>query len=94
MSVIENSFKIGEYLAKLQARTWLSRAPSSFSSVVARHYILLVTLPNIRRFKIFFIGRLSNKPFLIWLLTTSPHLKYVATQLCNVSLKFIARILQ
>jgi len=28
---------------------------------------------------IFFIGRLSNTPLLIWLLTTPPHLKYVAT---------------
>ena len=29
---------------------------------------------------------LSNKPFLIWLLTTPPHLKYVATLPCNLSL--------
>ena len=29
--------------------------------------------------KTFFTLRLSNKPFLIWLLTTPPHLKYVAT---------------
>jgi len=28
--------KMGEYLAKLQARGWFSRAPSSFSNVVAR----------------------------------------------------------
>jgi len=27
--------------------------------------------------------RLSNKPFLIWLLTTPLHLKYVATLPCN-----------
>ena len=34
-------FLIGEYLAKLQARRWLSRAlSSSFSSVVARHYAM------------------------------------------------------
>jgi len=45
--------KIGEYLAKLLARTWL-----------------LVTLPDIHRFK---------KPFIIWLSTTQPHLKYIAT---------------
>ena len=31
------------------------------------------------------IGRLSSKPFLIWLLRTPPHLKYVATLLCNLS---------
>jgi len=30
--------------------------------------------------------RLSNKHFLIWLLTTPPHLKYVATLPCNLSL--------
>jgi len=32
---------------------------------------LLVTLPNIYQLKKF-TGRLSNKPFLMWLLTTSP----------------------
>jgi len=37
-------------------------------------------------FKFFFTHRLSNKPFLIWLLTTPPHLKYVATLPCNLSL--------
>jgi len=42
--------------------------------------MLLVTLPNV------FTDRLSNKPFLIWLLTTAPHLKYIATLLCNLSL--------
>jgi len=35
---------------------------------------------------IFFTHRLSNKPFLIWLLTTPPHLKYVAVLPCNLSL--------
>jgi len=29
---------------------------------------------------------LSNKPFLIWLLTIPPHLKYVATLPCNLSI--------
>ena len=38
------------------------------------------------RFKKSFTCRLSNKPFLIWLLTTPPHLKYVATLPCNLSL--------
>jgi len=33
---------------------------------------LLVTLPNIHRFKKNFTHMLSNKPFLIWLLTTTP----------------------
>jgi len=36
---------------------------------------------------IFFLTfRLSNKPFLIWLLTTPPHFKYAATLPCNLSL--------
>jgi len=48
--------------------------------------LLLVTLPNIHRFKKVFTHRLSNKPFLIWLLTTPPYLKYVATLPCNLSL--------
>jgi len=47
---------------------------------------LLVTLPNIDRFKIVLTHRLSNKPFLIWLLTTPLHLKYAATLPCNLSL--------
>jgi len=34
----------------------------------------------------FFTHTLSNKPFLIWLLTTPPRLKYVATLRCNLSL--------
>jgi len=46
---------------------------------------LFVTLPDIRRFN-FFSNRLSNKPFLIWLLKTSPHLKYAATLPCNLLL--------
>jgi len=51
--------------------------------------LLLVTLPNIHPFKKsfhFFTCRLSSKPFLIWLLTTPPHLKCVATLPCNLSL--------
>ena len=47
--------------------------------------LLLVTLPNIDRLKKF-TRTLSNKPFLIWLLTTQPDLKYVATLLCNLSI--------
>jgi len=34
----------------------------------------------------FFTRRLSNKPFLIRLLTTPPHFKYAATLPCNSSL--------
>ena len=37
---------------------------------------------------IFFTVRLSNKPFFIWLglLTTPPHIHYVVTLPCNISL--------
>ena len=41
-------------------------------------------LPNNILF--FLILRLSNKPYLIWLLTTPPHLKYAATLPYNLSL--------
>jgi len=37
-------------------------------------------------FKFFFTYRLSDKPFLIRLLTIPPHLKYAATLPCNLSL--------
>jgi len=37
-------------------------------------------------FNFFFTLRLSNKPFLICLLTTLPYLKYEATLPCNLSL--------
>jgi len=51
--------------------------------------LLLLTLPNIHRFKKSFTHTLSNKPFLVWLLTTPPHLKYLATVTlpCNLSLR-------
>ena len=48
--------------------------------------LLLVTLPNIHRFKKNSLTH-SNKPFLIWLLTTPPHFTDVAATLpCNLSL--------
>ena len=47
--------------------------------------LLLVTLPNIHRFKKY-TQRLSNKPFLIGLLTTLPHLQCVATLPFSLSL--------
>jgi len=47
---------------------------------------LLVTLAGIPLIKKKLTHRLSNKPFLIWLLTTPSHLKYVAKLHCNLSL--------
>ena len=46
----------------------------------------LATLPDIHRFKKIFTDRLSNKPFLIWLLTIPPHLNCVAALPCNLPL--------
>ena len=50
--------------------------------------LLLVTLPNIHRFNFFHSHTklYRPKPFLIWLLTTPPRLKYVPTLPCNLSL--------
>ena len=48
----------------------------------AHSIIYFATLPILKKFT----HRLSNKPFLIWLLTTPSHLKYVATLSCNFSL--------
>jgi len=47
---------------------------------------LLVTLPNIHRFKKKFTHGLSSKPVLILLLTTPPRFKCVPTLLYNLSL--------
>jgi len=79
--VSESNFKIGEYLAKLQARTCMSRAlSSSFSSLLARRTTLLViTLPLIFTDLKKIQSHIRNKPFLILLLKTPPHLEYAAT---------------
>jgi len=82
-------FTIGKYLAKLQVRTWLSRALFRLlAGTQSTATLLFVTLPNIRGFKKKLTQTISNKPFLIWLglLTTPPHLKYVVTLPCNLSL--------
>jgi len=49
------------------------------------NHVLACNFPNIHRFKKM-TDRLNNKPFLIWLLTTPPHLQCVATLPCNLSL--------
>jgi len=67
---------------RLLAVCWPGKESIGDNHVIA---ILLVTLRNIHRFKKI-THRLSNKPFLICLLKTSPYLKYVATLPCNLSL--------
>ena len=73
------SLSFGIYLA--DSVVWLSRALCTLIQHTGkrrRKCIRLVTLPNIHRFKKIFIRGLSNKRFLIWLLTTPPHLTYAA----------------
>ena len=53
---------------------------------------MLVTLPDIHRLKKDFTVRLSNKPFLIWLLTTLPHLEYAALTLFAVLVDISATV--
>ena len=80
--------KISEYLAKLQARPWLSRALCAPGHHTAkrrrkctRQSRSCQIFTNLKK-----SHRLSNKPFLIWLLTTPPHLEHVAKLPCNLSL--------
>ena len=82
-------------MAKLQTRTWLSRAlSSSFSSALARRANCMrqpspcnfAKCSPILIFLTHTLSFVSNKPFLIWLLATPPHLKYAATLPCNLSL--------
>jgi len=86
MSVSEKKFKIGDDLAKLQARTRLSRAFCAPGQLTAKpedsapnNHVLGCNFAKFTDFKFFFTHRLSNKPFLIWLSTTPPHLKYLHT---------------
>jgi len=82
-------FQTGKYLAKLQARTWLSRALSpSFSRVLARRteflFVSFAKYSPLEK-KTISLTDSATKPFLIWLSTTQPHLKYVATLPYNLS---------
>jgi len=67
---------------------WRAVSPS-FSSVFAKHtsawdnHVLCQIFNDLKNV---FTHRLINKLFLIWLFTTLPHLKYVATLPCNLSL--------
>jgi len=84
-----------EYLTKLQARAWLSHALCARGQHTAkrrrkctRQSRFACNFANYLPIKMFFFThRLSNKPFLIWLLTVSPHFKYTATLPCNLSLR-------
>jgi len=78
-------------LAKLQARAWLSHAlcgPGQHSAkdeeTARDNHILACNSAKYLPIKKF-TDRLSNKSFQIWLLTTPPHLQYVATLPCNLS---------
>ena len=90
---LEKNFKIGEYLAKLQARTWLSHELCVLGQNTAkrrkkctkqsRSWLLLCQIfTNLKKIH----SQTQHKHFLIWLLRTPPHLKYVATLPCSLSL--------
>jgi len=86
-------FKIGKYFVsykqeldcfvhflRLLAVFW----PSAQSA--RKNHVLACNFAKYSPILIFFTHRLSNKPFLIWLSTTRPHLKHVATLPCSLSL--------
>jgi len=50
------------------------------------HLLLACNFAKYVPIKNIFTDRLSNKPFLTWLLTTAPYLKYVARLPCYLSL--------
>ena len=52
---------------------------------VRKKHVLACNFAKYSPILIFSTLRLSNKPYLIWLLTTPLHLKYVATLPCNLS---------
>jgi len=86
----KKNFTMGEYLAKLQARTWLSCALCALDQHTAKdeesardNHVLACNFAKYSAIKKF-TGRLRNKPFLIWLSTAPAHLKYVATLPCNL----------
>jgi len=89
---VSEFFLIGEYLAKLQARAWLSNAlcaPGQHTAKIRRNLhetitFLLVTLPNIHQF-IFLLSDSARNLSFVWSLTTPPHVKYTATLPCNLS---------
>ena len=95
LSLRVKKIEIGEYLAKLQARAWLSHAlcaPGQLTAKLVEHaqdnHVLGCNC-NFTKYapiSTFFTPRLINKSFLIWLLIRPPYLKYVATLPCNVSL--------
>jgi len=90
---LQVNFLISEYLAKLQAKAWLShalRAPGQHTAKRRRKCMrqsrsCLQLCQIYTDFNFFFTLRLSNKPVLIWLLTTPLYLKYAATLPCNFS---------
>ena len=73
------------------ALSWSSIAVCWPDAQRARDSHILAGRPNFAKYspisQFFFSHRLGNKPFLIWLLTASPHLKYADTIPSNLSLR-------
>jgi len=85
-SASEKIFLNGEYLAKLQAIVRLAKTLLRDGESARNNHVLACNFAKYSPFFNFFTLRLNNKPFLIWLLTTPPHLKYAVTLPCNLSL--------
>ena len=65
------------YFLSLSAVGWPGSQTARNNHVLACNFAKYLPI-------LFFTDRLSNKRFLIWLLTTPPHLKYIATLPCNL----------
>ena len=75
-----NQWIFGSYKQERGCLTHFARLASTLlkdEESARNNHVHACKLPNIYN---------SNKPFLIWLLTSPPHLQYVATLPCNLSL--------
>ena len=91
--VSRNNRSDTEHLAKLQARAWLSHVlcmPGQHTAkdeeCARNNHVLACNFAKYLPISKKITDRLSNKPFLVWLLTTPQHLQCVATLPCNLSL--------
>jgi len=88
---VSEIFLIGEYLAELQARAWLSHALCVPGQHTAKdeesardNHVFACNFA--KYFSDLKIVLLSDSAINLWLLTTPRHFKYAATRPCNLSL--------
>ena len=81
------------YTTTHNSRTWLSRAFVRLANTLLKdgknardNRVLACNFAKYSPMLIFFTRKLINKPFSSWLIKILPHLKYVATLPCNLSL--------